>query len=99
MKQIFDWLREHLEETAHDVSPNTDKLVVLARVERLINEAEAKWEADIVNQLAMMYAESLTKYGVDLQGKFETATQMTIALNEAYLRGRHDERIKISEVE
>lgn len=46
MKQIFDWLREHLEETANDVSPNTDKLVVLARVERLINEAEAKWEAD-----------------------------------------------------
>lgn len=46
MKQIFDWLREHLEETAQDVSPNTDKLVVLARVERLINEAEAKWEAD-----------------------------------------------------
>lgn len=46
MKQIFDWLREHLEETANDVSPNTDKLVVLARVERLINEAEAKWEAE-----------------------------------------------------
>lgn len=46
MKQVFDWLREHLEETANDVSPNTDKLVVLARVERLINEAEAKWESD-----------------------------------------------------
>ena len=46
MKQIFDWLREHLEETAQDVSPNNDKLVVLAIVERLINEAEAKWEAD-----------------------------------------------------
>lgn len=47
MKQIFDWMHEHLEETAQDVSPNTDKLVVLARVERLLNEAEAKWEAEV----------------------------------------------------
>ena len=99
MKQIFDWLREQIVHTAEDVSPNMDKLLVMYNVEKLLNEAEAKWEADIVNQTAMMYAVALTKYGVDIREKFETATQITMALNEAYLRGRRDERIKISEVE
>lgn len=44
-----------------------------------------------INQLAMMYAVALTKYGVDIREKFETATQITMAMNEAYLRGRQDE--------
>ena len=50
-----------------------------------------KANENIINQLAMMYAVSLTKYGVDIREKFETATQSTMALNQAYIRGRQDE--------
>ena len=49
MKQIFDWLREQIVHTANDVSPNTDKLLVLYGVEKLINEAEAKWGKELVS--------------------------------------------------
>lgn len=47
MKQIFDWLREQIVHTAEDVSPNMDKLLVMYNVEKLLNEAEAKWESVI----------------------------------------------------
>ncbi len=50
-----------------------------------------KADENIINQLAIMYAVALTKYGVDIREKFETATQTTMAMNEAYLRGRQDE--------
>ena len=46
MKQIFDWLREQIKYMAINVSPNTDKLLTLYKVELLINEAEAKWESE-----------------------------------------------------
>lgn len=46
MKQIFDWLREQIKYMAINVSPNTDKLLTLYKVELLINEAEAKWEKE-----------------------------------------------------
>ena len=48
-------------------------------------------DENIINQLAMMYAVALTKYGVDIREKFDTATQMTMTLNQAYIRGRQDE--------
>ena len=102
MKQIFDWLREQINKFAFFYASKDSarrKYIDCADLEKIINEAEAKWKSDTVIQLAMMYAEALTKYGFDIRDKFETATQMTMALNEAYLRGRHDERIKISEVE
>lgn len=47
MKQIFDWLREQIVHTAEDVSPNMDKLLVMYNVEKLLNEVEAKWEAEV----------------------------------------------------
>ena len=46
MKKIFDWLREQIVFTAERAVPNKDKLLVLCTVERFINEAEAKWEAE-----------------------------------------------------
>ena len=92
MKQIFDWLREHLEETANDVSPNTDKLVVLARVERLINEAEAKWEADCCEWKRLAIGNSVWKTSC---GK-----QRTIILNrDENFCPYCGKPIKISEVE
>jgi hypothetical protein len=62
MKQIFDWLREQIVHTAEDVSPNMDKLLVMYNVERLLNEAEAKWEADCCE-----WKQYETKYGTRYQ--------------------------------
>lgn len=44
-----------------------------------------------IEALAQMYATALELYGVDITGKFETATQMSLALEKAYLKGRSDE--------
>lgn len=43
---------------------------------------------------ALAYAKNLILYGVDISEKFETATEMSISLEKAYLRGRADEREK-----
>ena len=51
-----------------------------------------KTQEEMIQELAIMYATSLVRYGVDIQEKLETATQMNYALNQAYLRGRADER-------
>ena len=62
MKQIFDWLREQIVYTAEDVSPNMDKLLVMYNVERLLNEAEAKWKSDCCE-----WKQYETKYGTRYQ--------------------------------
>lgn len=43
-----------------------------------------------IHQIARMYAESLVLYGVNLENKYETATEMSLALENAYLRGSED---------
>lgn len=52
----------------------------------------------MINDLAMNYAICLVKYGVDIREKWETAIQNKMALEQAYLRGRSDERKRIEEV-
>lgn len=49
----------------------------------------------MINDLALNYAICLVKYGVDIKEKWETATQNAIALEQAYLKGRADERKRI----
>lgn len=48
----------------------------------------------IVSNLAKAYAVNIKRYGVDVAEKWVTATQNAAALNQAYLRGRQDERDK-----
>ncbi len=55
MKQIFDWLREQIEENKYLIVPkgksstydDAETVVDIADAERMIDEAEAKWEAVI----------------------------------------------------
>ena len=47
-------------------------------------------------EYSIIKAINLTKYGVDVSDKFETATGMNYALNQAYLRGRQDEIDRIN---
>jgi len=50
MKQIFDWLREQMRNKAYKAWDGDNKreimLITLPVVENIINEAEAKWEAE-----------------------------------------------------
>ena len=52
----------------------------------------------MINDLALNYAICLVKYGVDIREKWETAIQNKMVLDQAYLRGRADERKSIEEV-
>lgn len=64
-----------------------------------MNKSEEVLQDKIINDLALNYAICLVKYGVDIREKWETATQNKFALEQAYLRGREDERKRIEEVE
>ena len=67
MKEIFDWLREQIVYTAEDVSPNIDKLLVMHNVERLINKAEAKWEAERATTEAEIRNKAYTEFAEKLK--------------------------------
>ena len=62
------------------------------KAKEIVNQLAEEYNNDIVNQLAMKYAICLTKFGVDITEKLETATQNAMALEQAYIRGRQDER-------
>ena len=48
MKQLFDWLRELINDT-NGVDLFGDKFTNMNRVNAIINEAEAKWESEYVS--------------------------------------------------
>jgi len=52
----------------------------------------------MIEELAKAYATSLVLFGVDISEKWATATQQAAALNQAYIRGRVDERAKIDKI-
>lgn len=58
----------------------------------IVNELAEEYRNDKVCQTAIMYAKNLHKYGVQIDSIWETATQQSMALNQAYMRGRQDER-------
>lgn len=51
-----------------------------------------KSKQEMIDELAKMYATSLVVYGVDLSNQYCTATSIAMSLNQAYLKGRQDER-------
>lgn len=61
-------------------------------VKKIINELAEEYRNDKVCQTAIMYAKNLHKYGIQIDSIWETATQQSMALNQAYMRGRQDER-------
>lgn len=62
--------------------------IIRQTVKRLAEECNQNQ----INQLAMMYAQNMYIYGVDVTKAWETAISQSNALNKAYLRGLHDER-------
>lgn len=59
---------------------------------KIINQLAEEYQNDNLSQLSNKYWKCLTKFGVDITEKWETATQNAVALEQAYIRGRQDER-------
>lgn len=63
-------------------------------VEQVVKELEERRkkliEEEQIRAYAEIYAKNLILYGVNVGEKLETATQMSYALNQAYMRGRQD---------
>jgi hypothetical protein len=66
--------------------------VAMENAIEIVDQVAAECGTDVVYNIAMSYAICLSKYGVDITEKLETATQNAYALNQAYMRGRQDER-------
>lgn len=50
------------------------------------------FEEEQIRASAELVSRNLIMYGVDIRDKLDTAVQTSYALEQAYLRGRHDER-------
>lgn len=79
-------------DTIEDKPKEIGQLMTYQRVIEIVNQLAEEHKSDKVNQLAMIYAQNMYMYGVDVTKALETATSQSAALNEAYLRGLHDER-------
>ena len=53
---------------------------------------QEKLKEQMINEIAKNYARYLVNYGVDITRTWETVTQNAYALDQAYIRGRQDER-------
>ena len=98
---IFDVIKEKLEieKRSYDSAYESDQNILegIKIAEEIINQVENKFHEEVsIYKYAMLYAENIMKHGVDISEKWETATQNTMALNQAYLRGCQDERDKFS---
>ena len=93
---VFNVLREKLKKKLNEPSyqhSGEDYYVGICSAEEIVYEVEREFLKDNpIYKYAMLHAEHLVKHGVDISEKWETATQNAAALEEAYLRGRQDER-------
>ena len=70
-----------------------DYYVGICAAQQIADQVEKEfYKENPIFKYALMYAEHIKKYGIDISEKWETATQNATALNEAYMRGRQDER-------
>lgn len=101
LKKIKDMLQRCDITASRDIYESTDDRTKkyyagmcygLRMAKEIVNKVEEECKNNIVYNLATAYAISLNKYGVDISGKLETATQNEYAMNKAYMRGRQDER-------
>lgn len=99
MKEFIEKLIGRLEEHEEYENDNGNYYAMRAYVyaKEIVNELAEEYRDDKVHQIAMMYAKSIYLYGVDITEKWETAVQNHMALEQAYMRGRQDERDRFAE--
>lgn len=75
-----------------------DDVVLMKDAVKIVQEVAEAYKKDIIYNLAEMYAQNMFVYGVDITKVWETATQQSYALEQAYIRGRKNERDKFNEL-
>ena len=91
-ENIIDKLEEQKAKGIYDYNSIIGEKNVLAKAIEIVKQEAVQYNNDQINQLAMMYAKNLVQFGVDITKIWDTAIQQTAALNQAYIRGRQDER-------
>lgn len=114
MKEFIEKLIGRLEEekslvpynrlldTIEDKPKEVGQLMTYQRVIEIVNQLAEEYNNSndsMEIQIAKNYAKWLTKCGVNITEKWETATAQAYALNEAYMRGMQDERDRFAELQ
>jgi hypothetical protein len=93
---MFTTLRKELDKKLKEPAyqhEGEDYYVGICEAMQIIDQVEKEfYKENPIHKYALLYAQNIMKYGVDISEKWETATQNAAALNVAYLRGRQDER-------
>lgn len=105
MDEIFDKIKQRLEEVSHEYNTEPSDLgfvtigrkVYLNDAIKIVDEIKNEYMNNQIFQYAIAYATTLSLYGVDIRDKWETLTHQMDALHQAYIRGRKDERDKFME--
>ena len=100
MKEFIEKLIGRLEEVRHDNPMITRNYILRKDAIEIVNQLAEEYNNSndsMEIQIAKNYAKWITKCGVNVTEKWETATQQASALNEAYMRGRQDERDRFAE--
>ncbi len=58
----------------------------------IVNELAEEYQPNQAHQFAILHADILARLGIDISVVWETGTQQAEALEQAYLRGRQDEK-------
>lgn len=64
----------------------------------IVNQVAEEYKDSEIYQLAMIYAEKIMKYGLDITKRWETATSQSAALERAYMRGMQEQIDKFNQL-
>jgi len=102
MKELFEKMIERLKEVSWWTEPTFDEegyhnddseeVVYLDKAIKIVNELAEEHQPNQAHQFAILHADILARLGVDISSKWEDAKQQAEALEQAYLRGRQDEK-------
>lgn len=92
--ELHKELDKKLKEPAYQ-HEGEDYYVGICEAMQIVDQVEKEfYKENPIFKYALLYAQHVMKYGIDISEKWETTTQNAAALNEAYMRGRQDEREK-----
>ena len=100
MKEFIEKLIARLEEEKVDIGGRTGFSKGINKSIEIVNQLAEEYNNSndsMEIQIAKNYVKWLTKCGVNVTEKWLTATEQAYALNEAYMRGRQDERDRFAE--
>ena len=102
MKEIFEKLSERLHDSSFwtastfddDGYSNDDyeEVIDLYKALEIVEQIAEEVQQDQAYQFMLLHLDILKRMGIDISSKWEDAKQQAEALEQAYLRGRQDEK-------